>query len=58
MIVKSPNSDWSHEKGSAILIEKLIDNNHIDIDKDDVRMIQDIILGESEKPIYNNKSKF
>ena len=43
-----PDLNWSHEQQGVELIEYIIDNNHIDdFTKNDVRMIQDLIIGKS-----------
>jgi len=54
----SPGSDWSHEKGSTVLFDRLVDNNNIDISQEDRTMVKDLILANSEKPVYNEMSKF
>lgn len=51
-----PGSKWTHEQGSAMLIEKLIDDNHIDIDKENIEMIKDLVLGNNKKQIYQEKA--
>jgi len=50
-----PGSDWSHEKGSAMLLDKLIEDNHIDIEQENKRMIADLILGDRHQPKYQDK---
>ncbi len=40
---------WEHEDGSLMLLEYLInnkDNNILDIDKEQINLIQSLILGE------------
>eukprot|EP01016_Furgasonia_blochmanni_P004492 TRINITY_DN11740_c0_g2_i3.p1 TRINITY_DN11740_c0_g2~~TRINITY_DN11740_c0_g2_i3.p1 ORF type:complete len:541 (-),score=115.88 TRINITY_DN11740_c0_g2_i3:166-1788(-) len=41
-----PTTTWTHEIGSQMLLERLIDENHIDLEKDSVKRIQDLIIGE------------
>ncbi|CAO3678225.1 unnamed protein product [Rhizopus stolonifer] len=52
MPVARPGLNWSHEQGSEIMLEYLIDDNHIDIEKDEVNFIKDLIAGE---PRTNSK---
>ncbi|KAJ1503048.1 SAM domain and HD, partial [Coelomomyces lativittatus] len=37
---------WSHEQGSKMMLEYLIDDNHIDIPTDQIKFIQSLIDGE------------
>jgi len=53
----SPGAGWSHEQGSSMLLNKLVDDNNMDIDQEDVKMISALILGERENPKYADKSK-
>ena len=49
MFDKSPTTTWKHEVSSCRILELLIDNNNIDIEKDDMDLIKDLILGEPPK---------
>ena len=41
--------DWTHEKGSVMMFEKLVNDNNIDfLENEDVKMIRDLILGERQ----------
>lgn len=40
-----------------MLLNKLVDDNHMDIDQEDVKMISALILGERENLKYADKSK-
>lgn len=42
-----PHLMWSHEKGSELMLQYLIDENGIDIDTDDVKFVKDLIRGET-----------
>jgi len=42
----SPFTKWKHEVSSARIFELLCDNNHIDIEKEDLNLVQDLILGD------------
>ncbi|CAI5513860.1 unnamed protein product, partial [Closterium sp. Naga37s-1] len=44
-----PGSDWHHEKRSVDLVERMVDNNNIDIDRDTVATIQSLILPDKSK---------
>jgi len=35
-----------------MLIEKLVDDNNIDIEKENIEMIQDLVLGNNKKIMY------
>jgi HD superfamily phosphohydrolase len=37
---------WCHEDGSLMMLDYLIDDNNIDIEKEDVQFIKDLIKGE------------
>lgn len=51
-----PGAGWSHEQGSSMLLNKLVDDNNMDIDQEDVKMISALILGERENPKYADKT--
>ncbi|KAI9261697.1 hypothetical protein BY458DRAFT_439554 [Sporodiniella umbellata] len=46
MPVARPGLKWSHEEGSEKMLEYLIDDNHIDIERDEINFIKDLIAGE------------
>jgi len=52
----APGSQWSHEQGSSMLLKKLVDDNNIDIEQEDVHMISALILGQREDPKYADKT--
>ena len=64
MQVRFPELNWSHEQWSVNLFEYLIDKNYIDhFDKQDVKLIQDFILGEFrnfdiDDPLYITADRF
>ncbi|KAF9313226.1 SAM domain and HD [Podila horticola] len=41
-----PGSSWTHEQGSEMMLEYLVDDNHIDIDQEELNFIKDLIMGE------------
>ncbi|KAJ0406744.1 hypothetical protein P43SY_004569 [Pythium insidiosum] len=43
-----PGSTYNHEEMSLRMVEHLIDENHIDIERDDMRFIQQLIVGAKE----------
>ncbi|ORX51235.1 HD phosphohydrolase domain-containing protein [Hesseltinella vesiculosa] len=40
-----PGFTWTHEQASEMMLEYLIDDNQIDIDKDNTNLIKDLIAG-------------
>jgi hypothetical protein len=51
-----PEYKWKHELGSSLLVQKMIDDNYIDIEKEDTQMIQDLILANYQEK-YKEHSK-
>ncbi|KAJ2742226.1 hypothetical protein GGI20_004633 [Coemansia sp. BCRC 34301] len=49
-----PGMTWSHEQGSEMMLHHAIDENHIDIDDDDVKLIKQLICGSS-RPVAGEK---
>jgi HD superfamily phosphohydrolase len=43
------NFKWTHEQGSAILVEKIVSEYNIDIDSKDLSLIQNLVLGDNLK---------
>lgn len=41
-----PGSKWTHEQGSEMMLEYLVDDNHVDIDREEINFIKDLIMGE------------
>ncbi|KAJ9089749.1 hypothetical protein DSO57_1009500 [Entomophthora muscae] len=41
-----PGEKWTHEQGSNMMLDYLIDDNNIDIEEDSIRLIKSLILGE------------
>jgi hypothetical protein len=41
----SPGIKWSHENASEMMLDYLIDDNHIDIDQYQINFIKDLIAG-------------
>ena len=52
-----PPFTWSHEIGSAMLFEYLVDQNHLDVETEDIRIINNLVRGKSPKQDHE-KSKF
>ena len=38
-----PSISWSHEEGSTMMLDYLVNDNHIDIDEEDVKQIKGLI---------------
>ncbi|KAI8975179.1 hypothetical protein BDF20DRAFT_836603 [Mycotypha africana] len=54
-----PNFAWTHEQGSEMMLDYLIDDNYIDdIDKSDTQLIKDLIAGESRQPSKYSERRF
>ncbi|KAJ2896042.1 hypothetical protein IWW38_002137 [Coemansia aciculifera] len=49
-----PGMTWSHEQGSEMMLHHAIDENHIDIDADDVKFVKQLIQGSS-RPVPGEK---
>lgn len=47
MPVARPNFQWSHEQASEMMLEYLIDDNNIDIEREHINLIKDLIAGEA-----------
>ncbi|KAJ2958880.1 hypothetical protein NQZ79_g5581 [Umbelopsis isabellina] len=45
MPLARPSRKWSHEQASEMMLQYLIDDNYIDIDKDQINFIKDLIAG-------------
>jgi hypothetical protein len=43
---------WSHEDGSIMMFDYLIDDNYIDMEPEDVRFVKDLINGHVPKQEY------
>ncbi|KAF9956608.1 SAM domain and HD [Modicella reniformis] len=41
-----PGSTWAHEQASEMMLEYLVDDNAIDIDREEINFIKDLIIGE------------
>ena len=40
-----PGFEWTHEKASEMMLEYLVDENHIDMDSTNTNFIKDLIAG-------------
>ncbi|KAJ2502072.1 hypothetical protein IWW47_003041, partial [Coemansia sp. RSA 2052] len=49
-----PGMTWSHEQGSEMMLHHAIDENHIDIDDDDIKFVKQLICGSS-RPVAGEK---
>jgi HD superfamily phosphohydrolase len=45
MPLARPSVKWSHEEASEMMLEYLIDDNYIDIDRQQINFIKDLIAG-------------
>ncbi|GJP51271.1 hypothetical protein CLOM_g10444 [Closterium sp. NIES-68] len=52
-----PGSDWSHERRSVELVDRVIDNNSIDIEPDTIATIKSLILPDKSKRRRDYKEK-
>lgn len=41
-----PGSSWTHEQGSEMMLEYMVDENNIDLDREEINFIKDLIMGE------------
>ncbi|KAF9976363.1 SAM domain and HD [Actinomortierella ambigua] len=41
-----PGLQWTHEQGSEMMLDYMIEDNNIDIEKEEVAFIKDLIMGE------------
>ncbi|KAF9116378.1 SAM domain and HD [Mortierella sp. AM989] len=41
-----PGSKWTHEQGSEMMLEYLVDDNAVDISREELNFIKDLIMGE------------
>ncbi|KAF9431867.1 SAM domain and HD [Entomortierella beljakovae] len=41
-----PGSTWTHEQGSEMMLEYLVDDNNVDIEREELNFIKDLIMGE------------
>ncbi|KAL1917775.1 uncharacterized protein VTP21DRAFT_3609 [Calcarisporiella thermophila] len=53
-----PGLTWSHEQASEMMLEYLVDDNHIDIEKDDLNLVKDLISGKPRGQSYRNEHAF
>lgn len=50
--------DWDHTSAAIMLIDDIIDKNAIDIHKDEINLIKDLILGENINSSFSHKWLF
>lgn len=43
--IRQHGVEWEHEDASVMLMDYMIDENHIDIEKEDTRMVASLIKG-------------
>ncbi|KAG0168582.1 SAM domain and HD [Apophysomyces sp. BC1015] len=53
-----PGFEWSHEQGSEMMLEYLIDDNNIDIDREHINLIKDLIDGTPRSQSQLEERKF
>ncbi|KAI8996994.1 hypothetical protein BDB01DRAFT_712761 [Pilobolus umbonatus] len=56
--VARPELNWSHEQGSEMMVDYLIDENNIDIDSEDVNFIKALFMGEPRSNSQKEEFKF
>lgn len=42
-----PGFHWTHEEGSEMMLEYLIDDNNIDMESSEINFVKDLIAGEA-----------
>lgn len=47
-----PGFQWSHEQASEMMLEYLVDDNNIDIERDHLNLIKDLIAGAPRSQRY------
>ena len=57
LLYRNHNIKWEHEDASVMMLDHLIDDNHIDIDSSSVKFVQSLIKGtlpsvDNEKRIF------
>jgi hypothetical protein len=52
MPLARPSRKWSHEQASEMMLQYMIDDNYIDIDKDQINFIKDLIAGVPKSSRY------
>ena len=48
-----PGFQWSHENASEMMLDYLIDDNNIDIEKHEINLIKDLIAGAPRSKRYS-----
>ncbi|KAJ1973454.1 hypothetical protein H4R35_004114, partial [Dimargaris xerosporica] len=44
----NPQSTWKHEQGSLMMFDYLVEDNYVDIDREDAEFIKDLIMGRPQ----------
>jgi deoxynucleoside triphosphate triphosphohydrolase SAMHD1 len=52
-----PGRPWTHEQGSEMMLEYLIEDNHIDLDRQQIQLIKDLINGIPKSSSYEVASE-
>lgn len=52
MPLARPHKRWTHEEASEMMLEYLIDDNYIDIDRHQINFIKDLIAGVPKSTRY------
>lgn len=47
-VFDSPGTTWTHEYASTMLLEYLVDTNNLDMEKEDINFICDLIKGDKD----------
>jgi HD superfamily phosphohydrolase len=55
MPIARPGLEWSHEQASEMMLEYLIDDNNIDMEKTEINFIKDLIAGEPRSTKYQER---
>lgn len=52
MPLARPQKRWTHEEASEMMLEYLIDDNYIDIDRHQINFVKDLIAGVPKSTRY------
>ncbi|RKP09607.1 HD phosphohydrolase domain-containing protein [Thamnocephalis sphaerospora] len=53
-----PGYNWSHEQGSEMMLDYLVEENNLDLEQEDVRFIKDLIRGEPHYSAARDGKRF
>lgn len=56
LTICSPNYEWKHEDASELMFEAMVQENEIDIPRQDIEFVRDLIAGKDRHPRNGEKS--